>query len=377
VQIHIVDVAEEPTGASATARRLRRDGFVAGLSALGHGVTLTEVDLDLVAAGAPLADLGAFDVVHALSVAVLPVVPRSGALVVSPRVSVSRVGGQSVVHVERGAAQALARTPARIRTIEVPSVEAGSAWGPAISSLPIVTVPMGVDTERYTPRGTSAAAKEDRVRVLAFGLPGTSHGFHELVRILPHTPSVDVVFAGAPGVDLAGSQTARETYSLACALGVDDRVSFARTFDEDAAPHVLRSSDVVVAVTGNDINHYLVLQAMACGKPVVSANMGAFLDIVVDDVTGLLVPHGNESALRTALRRLTEDAFFREGLGLAGRDRAVSRFDWSRVTAEAVRVYERSRVAAMPMGPSSGGDSVRTEAEPVEVLRESARQLLG
>ena len=89
--------------------------------------------------------------------------------------------------------------------------------------------------------------------------------------------------------------------------------------------------------------------------------MGAFLDIVVDDVTGLLVPHGNEGALRTALRRLTEDAFFREGLGLAGRDRAVSRFDWSRVTAEAVRVYERSRVAAAPMGPSSGRATVRTE----------------
>ena len=365
MRVHLVDLAEAGSGAAATARRDRRDGFVAGLERAGHDVFVTTLDSDEfgsdefgskeLAAQSPLECFEGVDVVHAWSVAALAIAPRGPALVVSPRVSVSRVAGQSVVHVERGAAQALAKTTARIRTFVVPSVEAGSAWAPSLSSVPIVTVPTGVDTSLFTPDGPSAPAREGQLRILAVGTPGASHGFLDAVRAARHFASVDLVFTGGPGVDLAATQDARETYALACSLGMGDQVSFARPFGDDLTAQVLRSADVILDVAGDDVTHCLVLQSMAVGKPVIASDMGAFADIVVDEVTGLTVPHGNEGKLRAALRRLVDDAFFRDSLGLAGRDRAVSRFDWTRVTSEMVRVYERSVVAAAPLVRSTAG----------------------
>jgi glycosyltransferase involved in cell wall biosynthesis len=66
----------------------------------------------------------------------------------------------------------------------------------------------------------------------------------------------------------------------------------------------------------------VVVEAMACGKPVVASSVGGMCDIVVDGESGLLVEPGNVSVLRDALRTLLLDPMRREQMGNVARQRA-------------------------------------------------------
>lgn len=66
----------------------------------------------------------------------------------------------------------------------------------------------------------------------------------------------------------------------------------------------------------------VAVEAMACGKPVVASAVGGLRDVVVDGVSGLLVPPGDPSALREALRSLLLDPARRAQMGAIGYQRA-------------------------------------------------------
>ena len=63
------------------------------------------------------------------------------------------------------------------------------------------------------------------------------------------------------------------------------------------------------------------LEAMAAERPVVASAVGGLQEAVADDETGILVPAGDATALRTALSCLVADAALRERLGRAGAER--------------------------------------------------------
>jgi glycosyltransferase involved in cell wall biosynthesis len=81
-------------------------------------------------------------------------------------------------------------------------------------------------------------------------------------------------------------------------------------------------------------------EAMAHGRPVVATAVGGLRDLVVDGETGLLVPPGDVSALRSALERLLGDTELRRRLGAAGRERVRDSFSWERATELTVRAYD-------------------------------------
>jgi glycosyltransferase involved in cell wall biosynthesis len=71
------------------------------------------------------------------------------------------------------------------------------------------------------------------------------------------------------------------------------------------------------------------LEAAACGTPTVASDSPGLRDSVVNEETGLLVPHGDVGALAGALRRVLEDAGLRHRLGVGARDFAAG-FSWDR-----------------------------------------------
>jgi glycosyltransferase involved in cell wall biosynthesis len=79
-----------------------------------------------------------------------------------------------------------------------------------------------------------------------------------------------------------------------------------------------------------------LLEAMACGTPVVSSNASSLPEVVGD--AGLLIDPSDVEGLASALRRLLEDESLRQALSAAGRERARS-FSWRRTASETVQVY--------------------------------------
>ena len=82
-----------------------------------------------------------------------------------------------------------------------------------------------------------------------------------------------------------------------------------------------------------------VLEAMACGLPVLATDVGGTSEAVRDGVTGELVPPGDDAALAAALRRLTADPEALRPMGEAGRDRAAREFSLERMTREVEALY--------------------------------------
>ncbi len=116
----------------------------------------------------------------------------------------------------------------------------------------------------------------------------------------------------------------------------------------DLSP-LLRSADLLVDMASQEETASITLEAMACGVPVVAAAVGSHPDIVVDGVTGALVPPGEPVVLARRIHRLLASPMLLQGYGMAATDRARSRYSWDRIGQETLAIYERSRPQADPV----------------------------
>jgi len=100
-----------------------------------------------------------------------------------------------------------------------------------------------------------------------------------------------------------------------------------------------RAMDLLVLPTHREGFPNAVLEASACGLPVITTESTGARDAVVAEVTGLLVPPGYPEALTEAMLRLLGDAALRKAMGAAGRRWVVERFSQERVLGLAVEFY--------------------------------------
>jgi glycosyltransferase involved in cell wall biosynthesis len=137
-------------------------------------------------------------------------------------------------------------------------------------------------------------------------------------------------------------------------LGLESRVLFAGYRDSDL-PGVLGALDVFVLMgAGSDESCRAALEAMAAGRPVVAARVGALPDAVVHGETGLLLDEPSAGALAASLARLLANPAEARAMGEAGRRRALDRFTSERHAADMEALYlealetMRGRLRAAP-----------------------------
>ena len=153
--------------------------------------------------------------------------------------------------------------------------------------------------------------------------------------IPPTAPDAPLLFVGDLSPD-KGIQTLLDAYA---SLDAPPRLVLAGRSTEDwqfppgadwtgPLPHaevvdLFRSARaVVVPSVWADPCPTVVLEAMAAGRPVVAAASGGIVDMVVDGLTGRLVPPGDAPALAAALSQVLGDPAAAKAFGEAGRDRA-------------------------------------------------------
>jgi glycosyltransferase involved in cell wall biosynthesis len=114
------------------------------------------------------------------------------------------------------------------------------------------------------------------------------------------------------------------------AVGPGVRVHRGLSHDQDSLRRLFLEADLFVLPTLADCMPLAITEAMACGLPVVSTQLAAIPEQVVDGETGLLVPPGDPGALARAVGALLDDAARRRVLGSAGRARAERFYDGRR-----------------------------------------------
>lgn len=95
-----------------------------------------------------------------------------------------------------------------------------------------------------------------------------------------------------------------------------------------------------------DASPWAVVEALACGTPVVGSDVGAIPDLIGD--AGSVVPAGDIAALREELGRLVADPLLRQELGRRARNRALTLFDAHRNTTELVRLLREAAAGGAP-----------------------------
>ncbi|OBF10799.1 glycosyltransferase [Mycobacterium sp. 852002-10029_SCH5224772] len=198
----------------------------------------------------------------------------------------------------------------------------------------------GVDSERYTPTGPGIARSELQRVLCVASNPLQYNGFDIAISALYRVPGAELVIAETEAADTAHDDARAQLQYLAKEFGVADRVRFAGTIAGNELPMWIRSADVMVCTPRQPPRPTTALQAMASGVVVVAATVGALADVVLDDITGVVLPPENPVGLAAALRRLLAQSFQCESMGAAGRSRAQSRFAWQRIALDALNIYQ-------------------------------------
>ena len=84
----------------------------------------------------------------------------------------------------------------------------------------------------------------------------------------------------------------------------------------------------------------VLIEAMESGLPVIASDVGGIPDVVVDNVSGLLVPEKSPVALADAIKRLAEDPQLTVQLLEGARNRIAEHFTWDNITRRQIEIYE-------------------------------------
>jgi glycosyltransferase involved in cell wall biosynthesis len=163
----------------------------------------------------------------------------------------------------------------------------------------------GVDLERFQPLDRAAARAAvglvpGRFTLLSVGLLDPRKAHDLIIRALPRLPDVDLLIAGIGPERKNLEQLARE-------LGVQDRVTLLGAVPQTELKNYYNAADVLVLASSREGWANVLLEAMACGTPVVASNVWGTPEVVAAPEAGVLMPERTPDGLVRALGQLRAD----------------------------------------------------------------------
>jgi len=257
------------------------------------------------------------------------------------------LGRRFGIGIERAVARYLRQVYSRFDLVLAPS-RLMSAYLAQLGVARCAYQPLGVDTEVFSPERRVLDLRRvlglpDDARLLVFA------GRFSQEKNLPVLRQA-MALLGKPYhlVLIGGGRAARLSHNVSVLPYRRDSVEVAQW---------LASADALVHAGGSETFGLVIIEAMACGRPVVGVRAGAVPELVDDQVGELAEPESGTS-MAQAIRRLYERDL--DALGARARERALRRFTWTQVLQLQLNSYAsvlgRSRElggvrSAMQLGP--------------------------
>lgn len=122
-------------------------------------------------------------------------------------------------------------------------------------------------------------------------------------------------------------------------LGLEGSVEFTGWVSPADLPDVFNSMDIFVNASLSESFGVSVLEASACGLPVIASDTGGLPEVLVNGETGLLFPAGDVKALAEKIRVLSGDSSMRQRMGENGRKMVTERYELGICVQKMVNVY--------------------------------------
>ncbi|HUA77351.1 MAG TPA: glycosyltransferase family 4 protein [Acetobacteraceae bacterium] len=172
---------------------------------------------------------------------------------------------------------------------------------------------------------TELGTPPDRLVVVIISRLARVKGYPELLAAMRALPEAELWVVG----ERLTSDHGRDLAPLFASSGLGDRLKMLG-YREDT-PAILAAADIFVLPSHFEGLPMVVIEAMLAGLPVIATDIPGPREQVVPGVTGLLVPRGEVAPLAAALQELAADPARRMRMGMAGRARAMERYDEAKV----------------------------------------------
>ena len=206
----------------------------------------------------------------------------------------------------------------------------------------VIWTPFGVDCAQFNGDEPNAAGAAGIALTIGTVRPlEQGYGIEHLIQAFavlrgrPLAPGLRLLIVGD------GAER-RPLERLAAALGVGAMTEFVGSVPHDRIPEYLRRFSIYVAPSVHEESFGVaVLEASACGVPVVASKVGGLPEVVQDGVTGLLVPPADHVSLADALEGLLKNRTLRRQMGEQGRQFVHDSYAWDTTALTVEALYER------------------------------------
>ncbi len=203
----------------------------------------------------------------------------------------------------------------------------------------ITVVPFGVDTSVFQPRVPLALPSTGTIEIGTVKTLSTIYGIDLLIKAF----ALVVRTVPAAHLRIVGGGPEREQLEqLSRAAGLADRVQFVGAVPHAQVPNELRKLDLFVALSRMESFGVAVLEASACGIPVVVSNVGGLPEVVQAGVSGSIVPQEDVVAAAERIAWIANSPEIRERMGNAGVAFVHAEYEWSRCVDRMITVLENA-----------------------------------
>lgn len=195
----------------------------------------------------------------------------------------------------------------------------------------IVVLRNGVDLELFRPGDREQARRElgfTRRTIGSIGHLVERKGHHHVIRALARLPGIDLI--------IVGSGPQRDALEkLAARMGVSDRVRFQAAVDQQKLCTIYNALDAMTLASTREGWANVLLEAMACGTPVVASPIWGTPEIVAAPEAGVLMPSVDDEGVVAGLSQLFKQLPQRESTR-----RYAEGFDWEATTRGQLRLFQ-------------------------------------
>jgi len=205
----------------------------------------------------------------------------------------------------------------------------------AVEDEKIGVIPIGVDTSFFKPQ--EKCDQRDFYEILCVGYLYKLKGVEFLIR------SMEVIAKEQRDVKLRivgeGPEKSR-LRDLTKVLDLEEKVIFEGLVPHTKIANYYQQCDIFCFPTLGEPFGKVVLEAMACGKPVVASKIGGPVEIIQDGETGFLVPPAQPKILAdTILKLLSEESTMRK-IGASARKAVVQKYSWEKIAELYHKLYK-------------------------------------
>jgi glycosyltransferase involved in cell wall biosynthesis len=233
----------------------------------------------------------------------------------------------------------------------------------------IALAPCGFDPQELWPMPAARARArlglaQGKFIVLQLGRMVPRKGVDNVIEALSflrarHAVDAQLLVVGGetnPQADAASPELQR-LRALAARLGVAEHVLFTGSKGRTELRNYYGAADAFVTTPWYEPFGITPVEAMACARPVIGADVGGIKSTVVDGDTGFLVPARDPEALAQRLAVLHDNPALARRMGDQGRRRACRFYSWRTVAEQAVAIYAAALAdaihpAASPLSPT-------------------------